>query len=568
MTKETRTHEIRTMRRLSFLRHSGFGIPSSFVIGFPSDLRFPTLPIFPTPQLAGFLVADDSAGLRFEVERAAGAPGDVSQVTPECALDPFLNLRVQLAAVADAVDEVREMTGVVPLAFDRGNLLAVEVINFIAVAGDDEIALVTVKTDSETFAFEPARMATMTLPDGRLAVEFVSGHVNVRRFLVVLVLIAPAGAGHAARVLDAETPARDIQSVNAVVAQFAVAPVPAPMPMVVDEIIDIRPLRRGSLPEGVIKPGRHRQRFAASDGAPRVVVPATRERDPADFSGARLGDGLDHPRPAPALIAHLHEAFVFAGRGDHQLAFARVVAARFLHINVFAGGARQDGGGRMPMVRRGDGQNVHRFVLQDLAKILHPLRFFLLLAADGIRAFVKGAAVHVADIADFDVGQGEITPDVIHAATVGPHDSHDDFFVGAGGAEGRDLADRREPGSDKSGLFEKFTALDGSVHTPEKLNGWPLADKPPVPIGPIPSGGRISERSATVPERPVAAASPSTKRRDESQVTGRADMLRLGLRPQPRSWPPLWITPVPMFVRWRFLTLRRPSPMVRSRVQL
>src|SRR5213596_2662993 len=49
--------------------------------------------------------------------------------------------------------------------------------------------------------------------------------------------------------------------------------------------------------------------------------------------------------------------------------------------------------------------------------------------------------------------------------------------------------------------------------------------------GAIPTGARIAERSAAVPERPVAAASPQRKRRNEFKTSGPADMLRLGLRP-------------------------------------
>src|SRR5439155_7199942 len=51
-----------------------------------------------------------------------------------------------------------------------------------------------------------------------------------------------------------------------------------------------------------------------------------------------------------------------------------------------------------------------------------------------------------------------------------------------------------------------------------------------------------ADRSATVPERPVAAASPPIKRWNQSQTTGAADMLRLG----PTSAalrPPLWVAP-------------------------
>src|SRR6266568_1408717 len=98
------------------------------------------------------------------------------------------------------------MSGVVPFALERIQLLAVDVINAAAVASEDEVALVTIKIDAEPFAFETALMATVALPGGCLVVEFVSRDVNVRRFLVVMVLIAPSSAGHATRVVNAESP--------------------------------------------------------------------------------------------------------------------------------------------------------------------------------------------------------------------------------------------------------------------------------------------------------------------------------------------------------------------------
>src|SRR5437773_1297145 len=51
-------------------------------------------------------------------------------------------------------------------------------------------------------------------------------------------------------------------------------------------------------------------------------------------------------------------------------------------------------------------------------------------------------------------------------------------------------------------------------------------------LGAIQNGGRIADRSATVPGRPVAAASQQRKGRNESKSSGPADKLRLGLRPR------------------------------------
>src|ERR1041385_2460084 len=186
------------------IRHSSFRIPSCFVIR--SNLRFPAFPVFPSPQLVRFLVAPDFAGRRVDVERVTGAPSDVAEMTPERALDPFFNLRVGFSALTNAVDEVCEVAGVVSPAFDRGNLLAIDVVNLAPIAGHHEVAFVSVKTDPKTVAFEPARMTAMALPSCGFIGEIVSRDVNVRRFLVVVVLIPSTPAGYAKWVIDPESP--------------------------------------------------------------------------------------------------------------------------------------------------------------------------------------------------------------------------------------------------------------------------------------------------------------------------------------------------------------------------
>src|SRR5262245_446199 len=70
-----------------------------------------------------------------------------------------------------------------------------------------------------------------------------------------------------------------------------------------------------------------------------------------------------------SLRAELHDAMVLAGGGDGQLAFARVVARGLLDIHVLARRAAEDGGGSMPMVRRGTEQYVDVLVVEGLAKV-------------------------------------------------------------------------------------------------------------------------------------------------------------------------------------------------------
>src|SRR5438477_5581999 len=138
-----------------------------------SNLRFPAFPVFAAPQFVRFLVRADSAGPGVKVERAARSPGDVAEVAPERALDTLLDLRVRFSAVADAVEEVGKVRGVVAAALEGGKFLAIEVIDLAAVAGKDQITLVAVKIDPEPLALKTARVTTATFPCSGLVAEFV-----------------------------------------------------------------------------------------------------------------------------------------------------------------------------------------------------------------------------------------------------------------------------------------------------------------------------------------------------------------------------------------------------------
>src|SRR5262249_18442280 len=154
--------------------------------------------------------------------------------------------------------------------------------------------------------------------------------MGVGRLLVVLEPVAASGRGDANRVVGVEAPAADVDRVDAVVAELAVAPVPEPVPVVVQDVVAIRPARRWSLPEGIVEPLGEGHLAAAAARGPGVAVAAAGELGPADRAAPDPLDGLDDLRPAPPLVAHLDDPVMLAGRRDQQLALAGVVAARFL----------------------------------------------------------------------------------------------------------------------------------------------------------------------------------------------------------------------------------------------
>jgi hypothetical protein len=79
---------------------------------------------------------------------------------------------------------------------------------------------------------------------------------------------------------------------------------------------------------------------------------------------------------------------VLSGRLDQQFAFARIVTARFLDVDVLAGSTRRDRGGCVPVIRCGDGQRVDGPVFKDTAKILYLLWIFVLDGLDGSRGLL------------------------------------------------------------------------------------------------------------------------------------------------------------------------------------
>src|ERR1043166_2099806 len=284
----------------------------------------------------------------------AGAPGDISEMTEQGAALAIFDFGVQRFAFANAVQEVGEMDGVVELTFYFADDFAVQVIDLHIVAGNGHGTFFAVEVDAEAFAFKAVRIAALAFPDDGFVAVVEGGDVEVGRLPIILEMVAIAAASDAFGGIHGEAPTGEVERMNAVVAEFARAPVPKPVPIVVNDIILEWPLGRGSLPKGVIQPFRNRRRLAMTDSGTMVRVPGTREKHFANLAAAQRGNRLDDPWPASPLVSHLHDAFVFARRRDHQLALVQIMAAGLLDVNVFAGRAGEDCRGSMPVVRRGD----------------------------------------------------------------------------------------------------------------------------------------------------------------------------------------------------------------------
>ncbi len=163
-------------------------------------------------------------------------------------------------------------------------------------------------------------------------------------------MITVAAARDAFGQFDFKAPTGEVERMDAVIAELAGAPVPKPVPVVMDEIVHVRLFGSGTFPERIVEPLRNGNFLAVADGGAVVGVPTAGESGLADFATFESINGFNHPRPTAALIAHLHNAFVFARGFDDQFAFVKILAARLFDIDVFSCGAGEDGGGCMPVV--------------------------------------------------------------------------------------------------------------------------------------------------------------------------------------------------------------------------
>src|SRR5262249_49624873 len=102
-----------------------------------------------------------------------------------------------------------------------------------------------------------------------------------------------AGAGDAQRGVEAEQHANGVEGVDAVVAQFAGAVVPVPVPVVVEAIRVERPLRRRPQPQVVIDAGWHGTVLLVADARTVAGNPGADERPLAELARAdELGGAL------------------------------------------------------------------------------------------------------------------------------------------------------------------------------------------------------------------------------------------------------------------------------------
>src|SRR5436190_21818075 len=102
-----------------------------------------------------------------------------------------------------------------------------------------------------------------------------------------------------------------------VVAEFAVAKIPEPVPIVVDQVLMIGLHGSGAHPQVPVEPGGGFLRLLETDRIPIAGKEEVGLVDVADFAIVDEFDGLPEPAPPAALRAARGDPFVFA-RSLHE----------------------------------------------------------------------------------------------------------------------------------------------------------------------------------------------------------------------------------------------------------
>src|SRR5262249_24040158 len=133
-------------------------------------------------------------------------------------------------------------------------------------------------------------------------------------------------------------------------------------------------------------------------------------------------------------------------RFDDAPALGDVVADRLLDVDVLAVLHGPDGREGVPVVRRGDGDDVDGLVVHDPAQVLLVLGSLALRLLYGVHGAGDDVLVHVADGDDLAVVLVGEAPNVAHAATVNADHGHVEpvvsvaFLLGLGLVRGQETA--------------------------------------------------------------------------------------------------------------------------------
>ena len=283
--------------------------------------------------------------------------------------------------------------------------------------------------------------------------ELVDGQLHVGRLPLVLVPHTAAKAPDASRQggRGPQRPMGHVGLVYALVADLAVTEIPAPMPVVMDQVAVERSQFGRAGP--VVEIQRCRRRFVGleTDAPSRLADVGLAHQQLAPL--ARL-EGRDLAGPvlvAALLRAVLDDDAVSFRSFDALAAFKDRMATGLFHVDVLAGLTTPDRQQRMPVVGAGDGNGVQGLVFQCLADVLHALGPLAGELLDALDAGGEERAVGIDEVGDFHPLHIGILANVRPAPAVDSGHGHTDSVVGSQDSRGRFGAANCEIGVDTAG---------------------------------------------------------------------------------------------------------------------
>ena len=226
--------------------------------------------------------------------------------------------------------------------------------------------------------------------------------LRVGELLVVIEEILSTQRRDAVRVTesDVQPPQADVEVVDAVIAHVAAAEGELPAPDAVQQRGLVGHHGRGADPTVEVELRWWRGGLRLADVAAELAVPDPAGQHVADRATAHLLRCGRHVGRAAGLRADLHHAFGAPGRLNHQPAFADVVRAGLLNIDMLAGVAGEDGGGGMPVVGRGDDHGVHGLVLENAPQVADGFGSLAPAGLDVLHGRREPVLIHIANVSD------------------------------------------------------------------------------------------------------------------------------------------------------------------------
>ena len=226
-----------------------------------------------------------------------------------------------------------------------------------------------------------------------------------------------------------ESPSGDVELMDALVAYFAAAIIPEPVPIVVEAVFVEGPLRGRAEPEVVMNALRHRGVGIPADRFARFKAKASGHINLADTAVVEEFYGVDYRGDGTVLETCLNDSIIFSGGFEYFPAFPDIVRAGLFDVNVFAGLTGPYCGEGVPMVGRGDSYRIYIFVIKCPAEVIFRRRREILDFADLLYTLCEKIFVNVNESFDTNVGNFGKPACKFDTAAANADDGETDAFI-------------------------------------------------------------------------------------------------------------------------------------------